>query len=266
MFNITNRKVQGFQPVWAPFNGFSLLFDNPGHSYVTLNDGSNFERVNCQYGESETALYSSLWNVVGNAKHLSHKFLLCHLPLHSYHVTVWDGINDYNVHNLSGQDQEEADELLRSLPYSSLMESSLLDSDAMTSLMNSESITFKFEMLENWNNSGVVARVQPADSESAAKLKTMEKNRDTLNQYVQKRFGFATATAVYKPHVSVGYFANKEQGAQSQEAIEELNAVLEQELKDQRIIFSGISLYGMTDMATFIRKKTNRSCGFTNNS
>ncbi|MCZ6679696.1 MAG: hypothetical protein O7E52_20900 [Candidatus Poribacteria bacterium] len=32
MITITNNKIAGFAPVWASFNGFSLLFDNPGNN------------------------------------------------------------------------------------------------------------------------------------------------------------------------------------------------------------------------------------------
>lgn len=256
MLRITNRKVQGFKPVWAPFNGFSLLFDNPGNSYAPLSDAPGLEKINCRYEETETSFYRTLWDVVNGEEHLAQECLLCPLPLHSYHVTVWDGINVFNMHKLPDQEREDAEALLKALPYSRLKENSLLlASDDNSGLFKSERIVFEFDKLENWNNNGVVLRIKPADSESAAIYNNIEKERARLNQHAQERFGIATATAVCKPHVSVGYFANKEQGAQSLEAVEQLNSVLENELKNQTIIFSSISLYGMTDMETFFRKQ-----------
>src|SRR5438874_2339771 len=41
MITITNEKVAGFDPRWATFRGFSLLFDNPGHSLTPAGEWLN---------------------------------------------------------------------------------------------------------------------------------------------------------------------------------------------------------------------------------
>ena len=43
---------------------------------------------------------------------LTNSHLFCPLPSHSYHVTVWDGLNDGNAKNLSYQYRPDAEEFL----------------------------------------------------------------------------------------------------------------------------------------------------------
>ncbi|CAG7615078.1 hypothetical protein PAESOLCIP111_01777 [Paenibacillus solanacearum] len=256
MFRVTNRKINGFRPVWAHFNGFSLLFDNPGDSYAPAGGSPELEQMFCREEEADTSFYSSLWETANGLERMARDYLFCFLPLHSYHVTVWDAINDFNVHKLPDPIRQEAEALLAGLPNSRCKESRLLPvMCADSGWFGSGSLAFEFDRLENWNNNGVVATLKPADSESAAILNNIKTERVKLNRFVEERFGFATATETYRPHVSVGYFANKEQGAQSAETVEQLNLMLAKELKDRKIVYSSISLYGMTDMETFIRKR-----------
>ena len=71
---ITNPKLCGLEPRWAPFRGFSLVFDPP--------EGDVFFR----------ALRMGLAALENDA--LIADFYLRLLPPASFHVTAWDGVND----------------------------------------------------------------------------------------------------------------------------------------------------------------------------
>ncbi|CAG7643252.1 hypothetical protein ACFQI7_10540 [Paenibacillus allorhizosphaerae] len=256
MITITNRKVQGFQPVWAPFYGFSLLFDHQGDSYCPITRTDGLEKLCCRTGVKELSFYQTLWEQAKETGHMERKYLFCPLPLHSYHVTVWDGLNDYNVNKLRESDRTQVAALLKGLPGTMLTDRSILFmEDARPLTIQTTPIQFKYDKLEKWNNSSIVARIKPANDESVYRLERIEDNRSKLNQLFLERYGIATSTTEYRPHVSIGYFANKELGALAEAAVDELHGRLETVMKGRTITFYGISLYGMTDMETFIRKQ-----------
>ncbi|TMV52841.1 hypothetical protein FE783_01180 [Paenibacillus mesophilus] len=254
MTMITNRKVQGFVPVWAPFKGFSLLFDNPGESCSRLSDFPNLAKIDCRYGEPELSFYRNLWDAASGAGELMCSYLFCPLPLHSYHVTVWDGINDFNVRKLPAGDCEEAARWLQSLPGAFHPKHKLFAGrDGEPIGIRIEPIDFVFERLEKWNNSSIVARLAPVDSRSQAVLSGIEEEREKLNRFFEERFGLATASKSYRPHVSIGYLGNKELGEKAEEAVQRLNVLMESAMSGQTLRFTSVSMYGMTDMETFFR-------------
>ena len=98
LFEITNDKIAGLVPRWASFRGFSLLFDNPGPGLSTLARG--LDKIDCDIDAHRgVGLYRGLATALAEIGHdlLLNAYLLCPLPTCSYHVTVWDGINDGNV-------------------------------------------------------------------------------------------------------------------------------------------------------------------------
>ncbi|CAG7618865.1 hypothetical protein PAESOLCIP111_02156 [Paenibacillus solanacearum] len=255
MIAITNKKVQTVQPVaWAPFYGFSLLFDHPGDSYDPLGGSADFETIHCRSEEPKLSFYRALWERTQETVQLERKFSFCPLPLHSYHVTVWDGLNDFNVGKLREGDRDAAAAFVRGLPATMLTDRSILyGEDGAPLAIETAPVEFKFDMLEKWNSS-VVARIKPANDESAYALQRIEDQRSRLTRVYFERFGIVTSTDDYRPHVSIGYFANKELGALAEAAVEELHDRLKPAMESLTITFGGISLYGMTDMETFIRR------------
>lgn len=254
---VTNSKVQTFVPVWAPFKGFSLLFDNPGDSYSRLSDFAALEKVDCRKDERELAFYRTLRDTTGQMAHeLTRDYLFCPLPLHSYHVTVWDGINDFNVGRLNEVERAEAMRLLQGMPASFHADHGVLKGDGGVPVgIDAEPIEFAYDRCEKWNNS-VVALLKPADDRSDMALRSLEKRREELNRSSEERFGIATATKPYRPHVSLGYLANKELGEKAEDAVRRLNELLAAAISETTIRFPSISLYGMTDMETFFRWTT----------
>jgi hypothetical protein len=251
----SNPKVQGFVPVWAPFKGFSLLFDNPGDSCSRLSDFPRLAKMDCRYNRPELSFYRTLWDVGSGASELVCSYLFCPLPLHSYHVTVWDGINDFNVRRLPEGERAEAERWLQGLPGSFDPEHGLLAGRGGEPIgIRMDPIEFEFDRLEKWNNASIVARLKPADSRSEDVLRGIEEERDMLNQLFEERFGIATATKSYRPHVSIGYLGNKELGEKSEEAVRRLNERMEPGMSGLRLRFDGISMYGMSDMETFFKR------------
>jgi hypothetical protein len=57
----------------------------------------------------------------------------------------------------------------------------------------------------------------------------------------------------YFPHVTLGYFANREQGALARPFLSEWNARFAQRMAGLTLTFTSMSLYGFTDMISFCK-------------
>jgi hypothetical protein len=67
-----------------------------------------------------------------------------------------------------------------------------------------------------------------------------------------ERFGIGPSET-YTPHVSLGYFANREAAQLSVPFLEDLNSRFEERMHALTLPLSRVSVYGFTDMATFFR-------------
>lgn len=253
---ITNEKIAGFGPLWAPYRGFSLLFDNPGESVSPMKEG--LVRLNARVNTSSSlqlysALAGSLDRIGKNL--LTNTYLFCPLPAYSYHVTVWDGLNDGNVENVLAQYHPDLEDFLADLP------NSLLGNNEFTAEVNDSplvassdwTVKFKFDRLTKWGNQVLVARLAPAHKDSEVRLRHIIADRKYLTTRFQERFGIKR-THGYSPHVSLGYFANRESADLSTPQIDRWTDIVKKEAGDLTITFNSISLYGFTDMATFFKK------------
>src|SRR5712691_6763684 len=118
MITITNPKVAGFVPRWAPFRGFSLLFDSPGHSLTR--SGDRLDLNGDVDADPELLFHRRLRDSLADLHPdlLTNTYLFCPLPPASYHVTVWDGGNDGNVDRVTGPQRPELEALRAGLPGS----------------------------------------------------------------------------------------------------------------------------------------------------
>ena len=126
---ITNPKLAALGPQWAPFRGFSLLFENP----------------------SDRALYDALQagiSRLSNSSLVANHFLRL-LPPESFHVTVWDGINDGNLQNVAMECRDEWSRFLQSIPRPEFI------GDLFREVRSSELISRK-----NWNLSLRCAQIE----------------------------------------------------------------------------------------------------------
>ncbi len=262
IITITNEKIAGFVPVWAPFKGFSLLFDNPGNSLSPMPDNGSLYKINCNCpAQSGTAGNPELYKIfslsLNGIKQLLSRHLFCPLPCSSYHVTVWDGLNDSNVHKIKRSERLGVKEFLKKLPES-LLESSRvairLSGDPLPVPMNSI-ITFKFEKLSIWGTNVLVACLKPADKGSEKYLDNIKLERRKLIKEYQVRFGIKTSTSCYAPHVSLGYFINREYAESIVHRTEHWTNEFLKRTTDKTISFSSNSLYGFLDMVTYFKRK-----------
>lgn len=249
MFSVTNPKVAGFSPRWASFRGFTILFDNPGQSFTADRAGLLLAT------DPSLTFYATLREqlVALDLDLLTNTYLFCPLPPPSHHVTACDGGNDANIRLMSNEERSLLATFLDDLPGSLAVPSDLVDIAANSPLVKQHwPLRFRFDRLVIWSHSALVAALVPDDQESIAKLAAFLDARRELNAEFQRRYNFAASEA-YVPHVTLGYFANRE-GAQlalSQVAgWQERFAVA---LAERTLTFDRASLYGFTDLATFFK-------------
>lgn len=185
---------------------------------------------------------------------LTNTYSFCPLPSHSYHITVWDGLNDGNAKDVFHQYRPNAENFLTGLPRSLLTDQTFTGEIDGSPLLTREdwTIKFKFDRLFKWGNQVLVARLVPADQDSKRERKTIIANRRNLTARFRERFGIETINN-YQPHVSLGYFANTQYAESATSQINRWTDVIKEETSELTIAFTSISLYGFTDMATFFK-------------
>jgi hypothetical protein len=253
MISITNEKVAGFDPRWAAFRGFSLLFDNPGMSLTT---SGALAYIDCDVdGDKDLLLYKAFRNSLSNIgiDILTNTYLFCPLPPASYHVTVWDGLNDGSVDHVVAAHRSECERFLQGLPLS-LCESDLFPEIAASKVVSTLdwNIQFRFGRLEKWSNVSIVARLAPGNDASAEAIGNLTAARATLTADFERRFKIRPQET-YVPHVTLGYFANRDLAEQATPFMESWNATFQQGTTDLMMEVHRVSLYGFTDMATFFK-------------
>jgi hypothetical protein len=251
--NVTNPKIAGLEPRWAPYRGFSLLFDNPGDSYAPAGEG--LLRLDCKH-DAPLALYAGLEAFLQRVDlaRLREQHLFCPLPFHSYHVTVWDGINAGNAVHLSDQDRSQLDDLFADLPRLLGTPNRYTEAAQTSPLVDwHEQIEFVCRGLTIWSNSALVALLAPKDHPVKRKLDKVVRHRGFLNEPYRQAFNLRMQDG-YSPHITLGYFANQELAESAAPLMGAWEDRLLETVAGLSITFSAISLYGFSDMATFLKK------------
>ena len=255
MIVVTQPKVQGFWPRWAPFKGFSLLFDTPGKSLTPFRSG--LVKLDCQTQTApEQAFYRRL--ATGLAKVdldlLINNYLFCPLEPYSYHTTVWDGLNDSNSAWVAEDQIRPLHHLLGHFPRS-FVTNTVFTEDIIQSPLVTEiwTIQFRLDHIAKWGNVGLVAVLKTADAASETRFQELRKARNQLYDIYEARFGL-TMRWNFTPHVSLGYFANQEQAELASPKISQWHDTIQQEVGNTTITYHTISLYGFTDMITFFKR------------
>lgn len=254
MITVTNEKVAGFEPRWARFRGFSLLFDNPGRS---LSPGGGLLRVDCRVGDDPAlrlyaALAGALEDAGGGA--LLNAYLFCALPPSSYHVTAWDGGNDGNARRVSAPHRAEFEGFLEGLPGSARAGCALTRAAAESALAATPGrpLSFKFEGLVMWGRQVLAARLAPAGAGSTDALERIVRDRAALSAHFRGAFGVAPGDD-YAPHVSLGYFANRESAELAAPRLGEWAELARARAGGLTVTFGAVGLYAFTDMAHFYK-------------
>jgi hypothetical protein len=251
VLSITNEKVAGFAPQWAEFRGFSILFDGPGNC---LRPHGELLDLTCDVGgDPKLGFFKSLRDALDrlNPNLLTTTYSFCPLPSTSYHVTVWDGGNQENVTRMSDEQRPKLEDYLAALPEAAMRAHELTDM-ALASLLvlrRDWGVEFQFDGLMIWGDVVMVARLAPTDASQRAYERFVAERRG-LNASFREKFGIG-ASEGYTPHVSLGYFANREGAQLAFPCLQEWNALFGERMRDLTLSFEHASLYGFTDMATF---------------
>ena len=197
---ITNNKIRTIvsgEAEWARFQGFSLLFDNPGNSLSMMGCGLN--QITCPLGEPGLEFYTTMVQALNNIRatvaaaggSLLTNYRLCLLPSRSYHVTVWDGMNNDNFESVRDRrERADLDAFLASLPESFITSNPLANLAANAPLVQMPCrISFRFSRLRKWNNKVLVALLESADPCSRNTLRQIKEARSALYADLFDNFG-----------------------------------------------------------------------------
>ena len=255
LFEVTNDKIAGLAPRWASFHGFSLLFDNPDPSLSPLAEG--VVKMDCDVKMNPgLGLYRRLEKALAEIGHdmLLGTYLLCPLPPDSYHVTVWDGINDGNVDRVTTGRRARAEAFLRGLPEAVLAQQDctrmVLDSPLVSGA--GWSMRFKFDRLCCWRTA-LVARLAPADEEAAHEFEHIVSDRRDLSHRFHEAFGVSPSFD-YAPHVTLCYLVDLAGPRPDDAQIASWTEQVEKTVAGQTVTFDSLALYGFTDMVTFFKR------------
>jgi hypothetical protein len=254
MISITNTKVAGFTPRWTAFRGFSILWDNPGQGLAR--SGQRLDLACDIHADAELHFYKTLHDSLTalDVNLLTNTYLFCPLPPPSYHVTLWDGGNDGNIARVLPPQSSPLQDFLTGLPDSILTPNPITDVPAASSLVTKRdwNVRFHFESVQKWSNFVLAAYLTPADEASANLVTEISEERKRLNAQYKEVYGISSSDN-YVPHVSLGYFANKEHAQLSTPCLPDWNRTFAERMQGQTLSFQSSDVYGFTDMATFFK-------------
>ena len=248
---VTNPKVAGLDPVWRPYAGVSLLFDNPGR----LPRARGGVRPLTATRAGGAPLLEALVGVSAllGADRLRDAYGVCPLPPPTYHVTICDGVNELQAPGVEPGVARAVSTLLRGLPESiaQLPDSlTFLGAAEVLDAARTNPVSFRAAEIVGWG-SVLAVRLAPASSDDESALATIAEARDGLVAAIGAQLGIRVQA--WRPHVSLAYFADRTGAAAAEAEIPEWNRMVLESVGDATVRFSSASLYGFTDMVTFFK-------------
>ena len=252
---ITNDRLVDMSPCWAEFRGFSLLFDNPTHN---LHRRDGILKLSLRVATARRLLlYKAFADSLQEIRSdiLTNEFMLGLLPPSTYHVTVWNGVNDANVTRSSPDFLPRLRSMLTRLPDSIAQRNPLFNTIQKSSLVTRTgwSLDFVFDRLDVWRDLVLVARLKPANSPSCAVMDELVKEAGVLSDSIGRMLGMDMSQRL-NPHVTIGYYANKSRAQRSFRELEKWNAIFCRKTDLTTVTYNSIGLYAFTDMASFFRR------------
>lgn len=262
MIHIDNSKIKAFPPGWETYICFSLLFDFDPKHYMVLKKGK-LSKLNYDVNLDKAGLLSKFDKALKhlNKSDLVNRHLLALLPYESYHITVWGGVSPSNKKMLHGRYLAQFTEFEEIVPHVKDDRFELLlnwhhKSAFKPIIANSELVSEKnwdielaFDQLNIWQSSALVAVLKPTNAISQAKLTAIISAREDLkNEFAH--FGEVDRGRPLVLHVTLGYFANKQQGKQAERLLLKWEKTFRETVSDISITFKTISFHLFSDMAT----------------
>jgi hypothetical protein len=206
MIPITNPKLLGLEPRWAPFRGFSLLFDPPADDTWLR------------------ALCAGVAELEDDALIAEHGLRL--LPLPSYHVTVWDGVNDGKLAEVAPEWRAAWARFLQSIPTKTFPDDLFREVRASEVLACPDwDLRLRCARIENWSKRLAGGAPEPVDAAAAERLARLQAARATPCPPPSRRASACAPTRLRAAR-DLGYFANAELAATSAPAVARWNAAL----------------------------------------
>lgn len=248
---ITNPKIATLAPTWRRYRGFSVLFDNPGaRAPARMTPLADLPVED----PAQQALYDDLAALVAGADvaTMREQHGFCPLPRYSYHVTVCDGPNEQDLAGAHGPAVAAAAALLDDLPHSLdrlSTELTLPHAPRLIAAVAADPVTLVVSDVAIWGHV-LAARLAPADAAARVALERVSRARTHLVDELRRELGLRTQA--WRPHVSLGYFANRDAARAAQPSLVQWRRALARRPRTA-ITYRSAAIYGFTDMASFFR-------------
>ena len=254
MIDITTKKIGGLTPRWAPFPGFSLLFDPPESSFLRQ-DGLEILSGNWLEDSDGKLFYLAAQSLQKlGTDYLLQKFGFCALPFPSYHVTAFDVANVGDLSRCREEIRESLTCTLDALPSCASVEAGFLNLAAVSSIVAAKwDLSFGYGRLRRW---GSVLAIELTPLQ-VSNFRAFCEARAVLSQSYEEKYGVGAEDS-FTPHLSVGYFLNREASDLAASMMSEWDDLFRNAIGEATVEFQTASLYGFTDMATFFRPHTSR--------
>ena len=248
---ITNPKVATLAPTWRRYRGVSVLFDNPGtraKSGVTP-----LENIPIDDPERQR-LYDDLADVVTDVDldGMRERFGFCPLPRYSYHVTICDGPNERDIAEDGPSRRAHVAVVINQLPGSLPRLPDALGFLCRARLLPTVAanpVTFEAASIAIWSHV-LAARLEPDGRSSQVALERVTRARAELADDLRAQLDLRMQP--WRPHVSLGYFPNCDAAKAAKATLARWNQTLTTRPLPP-ITFSAASIYGFTDMVSFLR-------------
>lgn len=224
----TNPKIGGPPWRWADFRGMTVLFTDPAP----------------QFHRALDAVIAELAPESVDDRYLR-------LPVETFHVTAWDGVNVGNLHRVTQSERQAWGDALQRLPEP--IEGSLLREVREASLLDprlSVSAAMVVDELQLWGGRSIVATLRPSDTRDAAALDVISERRRELSASFQQRFAVSPVPD-FRPHITVGYLAAAG-GSPIGDRVGQWTEAVRSALTGYTHPIGRAAVFGFTDMVTFL--------------
>jgi hypothetical protein len=234
---ITSRKVAGLDPRWRPLAGMSLLYD------PVPAPGAFWDRL------------ARLVDVFGRSR-LRDEFSFCPLPRPTFHVTLCDGVHEGELWRLLPSARDEVAAFLAGIarrpaappePPPSL---GFFYAPDLPEQAARAPVAFAAHSLARTGHA-LVVRLEPRDAVSAERLDVVRQARARVAEQAR---AIGLDRSVWIPHVTLGYFANRDLAARADAQVDAWWEQASRELGDVAVELGPASIYCFTDMVSFFRR------------
>lgn len=253
---ITTPKLLDLTPTWAPFTGWTVLFDNPGPRSGTVPEG-HLDRLEVEDFTGRLALYGRLARVQRAVDDRLGDAPVAFLPPASFHVTVMDGLSVPHVELLGDRQGSRLAEVLDRIPdVADAFDTVTPDGVELTGLLDAvgaSPIELELDAVR-CRGHAILADLKPSRTARAAFGRIERVRRSTLGA-LGDAVGFDLVTP-WTPHVTLGYVANREAAGELRHTIERAAAGVETAPADERLAFTAAGPYVYTSMTTYYRARS----------